>query len=55
MTKEEILKEFMLSDEEIEKYALQEILESDSIDSFEKMQCWISGVKWLRDKLKENA
>jgi len=39
----------MKTDKQIEQYALENILEEDSIEGFVKMKQWIEGAKWMRD------
>lgn len=45
-------REKILSDEAIEQYALQNILDSDSGEAFARMWIWINGARWMRDFLK---
>jgi len=37
------------TDEEIEQYAIENELESDSIAGFSEMKAWIDGAMWMRD------
>lgn len=41
-----------MTKEDLEMYALQNILESDSVEGFEKMQQWIEGALWMQEQLK---
>lgn len=43
------------TDEQIEAYALENILESDSIMGFGEMQRWIAGATWMRDLIQERS
>ena len=38
-----------VTDEEIELYSLQNILESETIESFQNIKYWQNGAKWMRD------
>jgi len=44
----------MKTDKQIEEYALENILEEDSIEGFVKMKQWIEGAKWMRDNSDVN-
>ena len=41
------------SDEKIEQYALENILNSDSIEAVVNMKAWIQGAIWMRDLMKK--
>ena len=36
--------------EKLERFALINILESDSIEAFEKMNAWIDGAMWMHEQ-----
>lgn len=40
-----------MTDEEIEMYALSEILDNDIAEGFMKMKAWIEGAIWMRDEM----
>ena len=44
-----------MTTEELELYALENILESDSVEAFEKMQAWIKGVKWAQENMNREV
>ncbi len=41
------------TDDEIEQYAIENELQSDSIAGFAEMQTWIEGAKWMRDQIRK--
>lgn len=41
-----------MTKEDLEQYALENILEADSIEAFEKMQQWVNGALWMQQQLK---
>ena len=41
------------SDEKIEQYALENILEDDSMEAIVNMKVWIEGAIWMRDLIKK--
>ena len=43
------------SDEKIEQYALENILNSDSIEAVVNMKAWIQGAIWMRDLMKKRV
>ena len=40
------------SDEQIEAYALENILANDSVVAFREMSQWITGATWMRNKMR---
>ena len=43
----------IITDEEIEAYALANILDADSVEAFANIRYWQEGAKWMRDILIE--
>lgn len=43
------------SDEKIEQYAIENILNSDSIEAVVNMKAWIQGAIWMRDLMKKRV
>jgi len=41
------------SDEQIEQFALENILEDDTVMTFNKIKRWIEGAIWMRDLMKK--
>ena len=43
------------TDEQIERYALENILDEDSLDGFLRLEYWESGAKWMRDLIRDKS
>ena len=41
------------SDEQIEQFALENVLEDDTVRAFNKIKRWIEGAIWMRDLMKK--